>query len=331
MILQPILHPALLLLLWLPIVAIAVFALVRNPRQRGLWAMRIVLLLACFALLLRPGIPGGTTQTLATDTDIVLMVDTTSSIVAEDWAEGSPRLEGVRADIQELVAEYPGARFALITFDAAAELRVPLTTDTTALTSALEVLRPEVTSRSQGSSIGIASELLTTTLEDAASASPDRSRMVFYFGDGEQTATTLPESFDSATEYVDAGVVFGYGTAQGGQMRLSSGGFEQSGGEYIQYQGRPALSVIDEAALETVASELGVEYVHRTAEEPPAFPEAPTSTRSYTESGEVGSVTEVYWIAAVVIALFLAVELTLATRSVTQMRGLSHKPKGGSA
>lgn len=328
MILQPILHPVLLLLLWLPVVALAVLALVRNPRQRGLWAMRIVLLLACFVLLLRPGIPGGTTQTLATDTDIVLMVDTTSSIVAEDWAEGTPRLEGVRADIQELVAEYPGARFSLITFDAAAELRVPLTTDTTALTSALDVLRPEVTSRSQGSSVGIASDLLTTTLESAVSANPDRSRMVFYFGDGEQTATTPPESFNSAAEYVDSGMVFGYGTPQGGKMRLSSGGLASDSGEYIQYEGQPALSVIDETALRNISTELGVEYTHRTADEEPSFPAAPTSTRSYTESGEVGNVIELYWIAGGVIVLLLAVELMLATRSVTQMRGLIERSKG---
>lgn len=86
MIFQPVLNIFLLVLLCAPVAALAVLALVKaKGRGRALWAMRLVLLLACFVLFLRPGIPGGATQTLATDTDIVLVVDTTASIVAEDW------------------------------------------------------------------------------------------------------------------------------------------------------------------------------------------------------------------------------------------------------
>ena len=161
MIFQPALNVFLLLLLCAPVAALAIIALTKaKGRDRALWAMRLVTLLACFVLFLRPGIPGGATQTLATDTDIVLVVDTTASIVAEDWEGGAPRLDGVRQDVQAIVDEYPGARFALITFDASADLRMPLTTDTTALVSSLDVLRPEVTSQSRGSSIGIANQLL---------------------------------------------------------------------------------------------------------------------------------------------------------------------------
>ena len=193
MIFQPVLNVFLLILLFAPVAALAVWMLVRG--QRALWSMRLVMLLAVFVMLLRPGIPGGATQTLATDTDIVIVLDTTASMVAEDWDGEHPRLDGVRADVQSIVDEYPGARFALITFAAAAEQRLPLTTDTTALMSSLEILRPEVTSQSRGSSIGIANTMLQETLAGAAESAPDRSRMVFYLGDGEQTVTTEPESF----------------------------------------------------------------------------------------------------------------------------------------
>lgn len=205
----------------------------------------------------------------------MLVVDTTASIVAEDWNGDEPRLDGVRADVQTIVDEYPGARFALITFDASADLRMPLTTDTTALVSSLEVLRPEVTSQSRGSSIGIANQLLTDTLSNAAEASPERSRMVFYFGDGEQTVTTAPEPFDGSEKFTDAGAVLGYGTAEGGPMKLTTGGVEGSSSEYIEYQGANALSVIDEANLEAIAAELGVEYQHRTADAELTLPDAP--------------------------------------------------------
>lgn len=328
MIFQPVLNVFLLVLLCAPVAALAVIALTRaKGRDKALWVMRLVMLLACFVMFLRPGIPGGATETLATDTDIVLVVDTTASIVAEDWDGDQPRLDGVRADVQAIVDEYPGARFALITFDASADLRMPLTTDTTSLVSSLDVLRPEVTSQSRGSSIGLANQLLADTLSNAATASPDRSRMVFYFGDGEQTVTTDPESFDGSATFTDAGAVLGYGTAEGGPMQLTTGGVDGSGsGEYIEYQGSNALSVIDEGNLESIAEQLGVDYQHRTADAELTLPDAPSTTTSYSESGSVGNVTELYWIAALVVVALLGVELARASMLVARLRLLRARP-----
>jgi Ca-activated chloride channel homolog len=339
---QPVLPVFLILLLCAGVAGVAVWMLVRAPRaggevvtdrralavHRSLWTLRLVMVLACAVMLLRPGLPGGSTQTLATDTDIVLVVDTTASIVAEDWDDGSPRLDGVRADVRALVEEYPGARFALLTSDAAAQLRIPLTTDTTALLGSLDVLRPEVTSQSRGSSIGVAAPLLSETLAAAAESSPDRSRMVFYFGDGEQTTGSAPESFADSARYTDAGAVFGYGTTEGGPMRVTTGGLDQNGSEYIQYQGSDALSVIDEGNLETIAGQLGVGYEHREADVAPALPAAPSSTTAYADAGEVGNVIELYWVAALVVLAALGVELTRATILVARLRGL-RAPRAG--
>ena len=131
MILQPVLHPVLLVLLLAAPAALVIRALIKGPKAgpgtpgRPIWALRLGMIVVVFAMLLRPGIPGGTSQTLATDTDIVIVVDTTASIIAEDWDGDKPRLTGVRADVQSIVSEYPGARFSLISFDAAAQLRLP--------------------------------------------------------------------------------------------------------------------------------------------------------------------------------------------------------------
>ena len=321
MILQPVLHPILLALLCAVPAFFVIRALVRGP-QRGLWVLRLGIIVVVFAMLLRPGIPGGTSQTLATDTDVVIVVDTTASIVAEDWAGDRPRIEGVRADVQAIVDEYPGARFALISFDAAAQLRLPLTTDATALMSSLDVMRPEVTDQSRGSSIGIANRMLADTLSAAAKASPERARMVFYLGDGEQTASREPESFASSAKYVDGGAVLGYGTTEGGPMKKTTGAGAAAGG-YIEYQGAPAMSVIDEDNLRQVSEQLGIEYQHRTADAGIELPEAPSSTTDYAASGEVGNVIELYWIAALVLIVLLAVEVALATMSIVRLRGLS--------
>ncbi|WP_313356704.1 VWA domain-containing protein [Microbacterium sp.] len=329
MILQPVLHPILLALLCAVPVFFVIRFIVKGP-QRGLWALRLGMIAVVFVMLLRPGIPGGTSQTLATDTDVVIVVDTTASIVAEDWAGDRPRIDGVRADVQAIVDEYPGARFALISFDAAAQLRLPLTTDATALISSLDVMRPEVTDQSRGSSIGIANRMLADTLSAAAKASPERGRMVFYLGDGEQTASSEPESFASSAKYVDGGAVLGYGTTEGGPMRKTTGQGTE-GGDYIEYQGGPALSVIDEDNLRQVSEQLGVEYRARTADAAIELPEAPTSTTDYAASGEVGNVIELYWIAALALIVLLAVEVAIAVTAVIRLKGLARPRQTGDA
>ncbi|KDA05185.1 hypothetical protein DC31_04210 [Microbacterium sp. CH12i] len=336
MIFQPVLNVFLLLLLFAPVAFVVVRMLVKSMRPSTgsgsgsatgaspfLWGLRLLMLLACFLMLLRPGIPGGATQTLATDTDIIVVVDTTASIAAEDWDGKGQRLEGVRDDVQSIVDEYPGARFALLTFDASAELRLPLTTDTTALISSLEILHPEVTAQSRGSSIGIANKMLAETLANAAESAPDRSRMVFYLGDGEQTVTSDPESFSKSAEYVDGGAVLGYGTTAGGPMKITTGAFGGGGSEYIEYEGAQAMSVIDEDNLKTIADELGVDVQLRSADTELTLPEAPATTKNYTDSGSVGNVIELYWVAALVMVLLLGVELARATMLIAQMRGMA--------
>lgn len=308
MILQPVLPVALVIIVALGGVGVAVWALAaaRGARARTMWVLRIVLVLACALMVLRPGVPGGKVETLVSDADVVLVVDTTASIVAEDWNGDEPRLEGVRSDIDELVARYRGARFALITFDVEANLRVPLTTDMTALSTALAVLRPEPTAHSRGSSIGTAAALLERTLESAASVTPDRARLVFYLGDGEQTATGVPESFASSASLIAGGAVLGYGTSDGGRMRATMPGVGGAG-EYIHADGRPALSRIDMANLERVAEQLGVEAQQRSAGTELVAPPVPTSVT--VSSATTGSIAEFTWAVALVVAALLLIEV----------------------
>ncbi|MBS1673679.1 MAG: VWA domain-containing protein [Actinobacteria bacterium] len=348
MILQPVIPVFLVIVLVVPVLAGAVWMLVRAVRRQGggagpaVWALRVVLVMACGILLLRPGLPDGHVRTLASATDVLIVVDTTASMVAEDWdgSAGStpgastkqPRLAGVRADVRRIAEAYPGARFALITFDADAVLRLPLTTDTGALVSAVDVLQPEVTRQSKGSSIGIANALVAQTLQNAKKASPDRARMVFYLGDGEQTVSSDPESFASAKPLLSGGGVLGYGTAQGGPMRETTGALGGTG-EYIQYQGTDALSRIDEKNLQTIAGELGVGYQHRTAQTTITLPPAPKSTSAYREDDPLSQPTDLSWIVALVVVALLCAEIARATMLITRMRGLALRPDstGGDA
>ena len=327
----PIAHPALIAVVALAALGLVVWRLVADRDGRARWIPRLFLVLACALLALRPGIPEGSAQQVVADVDVVLVVDSTTSMVAEDWNVG-PRLDGVRADVQQLIEAYPGARFSLITFDNSASQRLPLTTDVDAVMSALEVLTPPTTAYARGSDIGVAASLLAQVLtaQEAASdefaqastvtaAASARAQFVFYFGDGEQTAETPPTSFAGASSLVAGGEVFGYGTAEGGRMPVDTGNVaEQGETEYLQYDGADALSVIDEENLATVAADIGVTYAHRSPDTPLELPDPPRVSASLTDSASVGARTELSWILALAAAGLIAWELAGAARRVRQ-------------
>ncbi|MET4095195.1 VWA domain-containing protein [Arthrobacter sp. UYCu712] len=228
----------------------------------------LLLLLAAF----RPGIPGGTVQGAASELDVFFVVDTSSSMAAEDFAfrdseGGSPRLDCVRQDIRAIAEELGGARFALLTFDSLAVVRMPLTGDTSALGTAVSVLGPQVTAYSRGSSVTAAGPALAERLTAAKQGHPERPRLVFYLGDGEQTSATAPPPLGVEASLVSGGAVLGYGTAAGGRMKENSGDPRRTSGTFIQDpgSGTDAVSRIDEIGLRGLAGQLSVPYVHRAA------------------------------------------------------------------
>jgi Ca-activated chloride channel family protein len=326
MIFQPVLPATLVVILVLAVAAFAGWRLVRSPGAARLtWVVRILLVLACGLLLLRPGLAaGGQAATLATEVDVVFVVDTTASIVAEDWDGDRPRIEGVRADVSDIVSRYPGARYSVISFDADAVLRVPLTSDATALIASVSVLRPEVTANSRGSSVGIAAGLLEETLRAAEARTPDRTRLVFYFGDGEQTSSGAVESFAGSAGLISGGGVLGYGTAAGGPMRTTSLGEGQGG--YIMYEGDRALSVIDPQNLQAIADDLGVPYQERSAGAAIELPDIPATASA--EGDSTTSVAELSWLVALVIAGLLAVELARGAASLVQASRVAQRTRG---
>jgi Ca-activated chloride channel family protein len=227
------------------------------------WRLTAAVLLLGGAAL-RPAVPGEQVDTTAANLNVYFVVDTTSSIIAEDYGDERPRLEGVASDIAAIAENLPGARYSIITFDQDARVRLPLTTDTTALDAAVETLLPESYEVSRGTSVSQANDRLKTLLQQADARTPERGRVVFYLGDGEQTAPDAPAPFDIDKRLVNGGAVLGYGTTQGGRMKVTRSRFDTSR-TYIKdpATGEDARSVISEATLRTIGDQLGLRYVHR--------------------------------------------------------------------
>lgn len=324
-VMAPLLAAVVLFLSW------RVISVAREHRAAQLrdWLFRSGLVVLLLAAALRPGVPGGSSQAATADINVFFVVDTSSSIVAEDFGNSSPRLEGVRQDIMGIAGELPGARFSLLTFDNNAVVRMPLTTDTTALDTAVSVLQPQVTAFSKGSSITSAGTLLEERLSAARDSHPERPRLVYYFGDGEQTSGKAPEALSLDGGLVGGGAVLGYGTPEGGRMKENTGhafGHEE-GVPYIKDTtsgtGKDALSVMDEGRLKWIAGQLGVPYVHRSAGDPVELMMQGVGPRDFPpapEDGDGGGRTELYWLLAAAAFLLGLREALLVVGQWRQLR-----------
>ena len=281
----------------------------------------VLLLLAA----LRPGVAGGSVRAAATDLNVFFVVDTTSSIAAEDYGNGSPRLDGVRKDIMAIAGELVGARFSLITFDSQAVVRMPLTTDASALDTLTGVLEPQVTVYSTGSSVTVARTVLNERLKAARDSHPERARIVYYLGDGEQTSGKAPEPMRVDASLVNGGAVLGYGTGQGGRMKEKANYSSAAGNDYIQDRSGgsagDAVSRIDEDMLREIAAQLGVPYVHRAAGDAvaPMMQAAMPGALKETSESLKGRV-ELYWAPALAAFVFALWESLKVLRQLRQLR-----------
>jgi Ca-activated chloride channel family protein len=310
---------------------------VERADRRMLWAWirRAVVVLLLVLVVARPGVPGGSAQASVSELNVFFVVDTTSSSAAEDWNGDQPRLDGMRSDIESIAGDLAGARFSLITFDSTAVQRVPLTTDTSALVTAVKTMRQEVTYYSHGSSISEANSLLASRLSAAHASNPQRANVVYYLGDGEQTSGQTPGSFASSRANTDGGGVLGYGTSQGGRMRIFDGyGDVYSTKGYIKDKtkaGAPdAVSHIDPANLEAIASQLGVPYLHR--EKGASLDQVVDRAKRghvVSAAGRTASMFDLYWIPAIGVFLLFFVEIAVVARALGEVRSPRRSASGG--
>lgn len=262
-----------LILIVLPFVLFCLVQLVRQPRRRMAWARRTGLALALGIIAIGPSTIDTQAATAQTNASIFFVVDRTGSMAAEDWNGEEPRLDGVRHDIDAIVEEFPGARYSIIAWDSQATRQLPLTTDARAVRAWTDTMHQEITGYSVGSQVDRPLAALTDALEGAAERSPSDVRLVYFLSDGENTdgdassadATLAP--YTGLAPLVDGGAVLGYGTTEGGRMKVYTAAEGTAGGNYIQdpETGTDAISMIDETTLRTIAEELGVDYVHRIA------------------------------------------------------------------
>lgn len=220
----------------------------------------------------------GEAQEVTSTLEVYFVIDRTGSMAAEDWDGNKPRIDGVRNDVGIMMNILTGSRFSIMSWDSKVHTDLPLTSDASAVVAYMDSFDRELSNSSQGSSLNRPAQDLAKLLKKNKERHPQNVRALFVFSDGETSNqnhwSSAPSGeasdWDAVKDYIDGGLILGYGTEEGGPMkvlRLRDSG-SQSGGEpeYIRDLSQPgdpiAISKIDEAALADVASRVGVDYVH---------------------------------------------------------------------
>jgi Ca-activated chloride channel family protein len=309
------------LLIFVPLLALAVVMLVRRPRQRWAWLRRVLMVVLLAVIALRPATWTETEQTQRMNANVFFVVDRTGSMNAEDYADGQPRLDGVKDDMEEMISMTEGSRYSIISFDSTAASQLPLTTDAGAAQAWIDTLTTEPTAYSKGSNVDRPLPTLVKALSDARTDDPDSQVLVYFLSDGENTDDRDSEPFDQVKGLTDGGGVLGYGTAEGGPMKASGVGTD---GEYItDSSGSRGISRIDEDQLDTIADQMGVPYLHRTEPDEPiegtmdgiSLKPVPIESRR-----DVATFRDWYWVAAIPLAALFIWELGEMTYRLPRRR-----------
>lgn len=312
-----------LLLAPLGLIALAatVWFAIQNTHEARMWVLRSVMVLLAFLIVARPQYGEAESPQQESDLEVLVVLDRTTSMSAEDWDGEQQRLDGARKDIKEITGGLPGARFSLITFGRFVRTELPFTSDSTAFDAALDTAYTENTFHGSGSLIDRPIDEMVKTLKRARENNPDRRQLVIFISDGENTADGDQRSFSEIDDLSDGGLVLGYGTEEGGRMLYDQDDKDTDLADYITDDtGNDALSKIDEDNLEKVASEMGLEYQHRT--QPGGLDDWAKDTEQNFQQGdgEEPIRNETYWIFALALFALALVELRWSWRGFNEAR-----------
>jgi Ca-activated chloride channel family protein len=244
----------------------------------------VLICICIYFINLRVMVPSNDATVTVPSLNVLFVVDSTMSMWAEDYDGDESRIDGAREACNNIMDEFSGSSFALITFSDKAEVRIPLTPDRQSITDALDYLYMPSKYVAKGSNMNSPVDEMDRILQHMKADYEDRETIVFIFSDGEETlesdkadGSSSDEDTDeeeedgdeedsSKSKYgpyskllgkVDGGAVIGIGSEEGATMEDEKGNHI-----YDPTTGEPAISCIGEDCLETIASKIGIEYIH---------------------------------------------------------------------
>ncbi|OBK15689.1 VWA domain-containing protein [Mycobacterium asiaticum] len=286
-------------------------------------AVILLVIAAC-----RPGFdngpPGPSSDPAASsNVNVFFVVDRSVNTRVEDFGDGKSRMSGMRADLATLINSYPQARFALISFAGNAALDWPLSDDAASLHSVVNGLSPytQVPPDAVYRANAVAArDVLRAKIEQAARTFSGSQSLVFYLGVGAPDSRVAATSFELGRNKIAGGAVLGYGTTAGGP--IPQGWVDGTKRYQTDPDGTgPLNSTIDEVRLQSIASQLGVPYVHRDSGPlPNGVAPAATGVGDADASAHLIGRLELYWVCTLIAAALLLAEGFLTLREYRRHR-----------
>ncbi|MDO4966200.1 MAG: VWA domain-containing protein [Lachnospiraceae bacterium] len=195
--------------------------------------------------------------------NVIIAVDNTISMLADDGQNGKTRLDQAKGDINDLIDRLEGTNISVVSFSNEAIQMCPFNNNTQYVKSVVNSLQAIDSMYAKGSSYGTAAEAIGNIIDDAKSTK-DSKVALFYISDGEITnEEAAAVSYSTINGKLDGGAVLGYGTKAGGKMYVKKSWEEEPTVimDYSSYPWEEAVSHKDEENLNKIADDMGISYV----------------------------------------------------------------------
>ena len=220
-------------------------------KRRVAFVLLLLGLALCVVALARPRWGFTFEQVMGRGRDIIIAVDTSRSMLAQDLEPS--RLARAKFAAQDLLSNLDGDRVGLIAFAGSAFLQAPLTPDYDAVRDSLEELDTEIIPQG-GTNLSAA----IAAADEAFGKGESTHRALILFTDGEDLQE---DALEAAKKHKDTFRIFtiGLGTPGGAPLIVPS----RRGKEMVRdEQGNVVTSRLDEKRLREVAEAGGGFYIH---------------------------------------------------------------------
>lgn len=261
--------------------------LARGPQAgarvtRALFVLRNVVLLGVILALARPRGSGHSETVSSAGINIVLAIDLSSSMLAEDF-QPQNRLEVAKETVKRFISGRTSDRIGLVAFSGEALTQVPLTTDYPVLLQAVDNL--QAGQLEDGTAIGNAIATAANRLRNA----PGKSRVMILLTDGVNNRGDIdPRTAAQAAATVGVKIYsIGVGTEGMAPVPVGRGLYG------LRYENQPVQ--IDETLLSQISRSTGGRYfrardaaaLRRIYEQIDALEQTPVQTATYIRYSEL--------------------------------------------
>ena len=199
------------------------------------------------------------------DLDIVLLIDNSLSMTAQDYLPNSDtsRLEGMKLLLTDFLHRRTD-RFAIFTFSHRSNIECPLTFDKQTQITGVNSIGTVKSYRAYGTSLSTALTEVYERLENSEDLlSEGRQKIILLLSDGEEVGDSTDKYHEPLTRLTDAGyklLTIGLGSTQGAKVVDQI--YNTGEVSYLRLHGEYAISTLDDEKLRQLANEGDGEYIH---------------------------------------------------------------------